>query len=180
MFYLGASVVAIVCNIGPAGVLLAQWRCPCLWPTRYGELLLIASQCMLQPGRYVHVEWSMHFGSYGHGMDNVTPICAKQRFRIPYEMKTNPEMKAYRGGCTDKNWSNTTTCPDWCNDSKHDVHLAILTCRLITLFPLKRVLKLTAFPTQHPPILLQMSSVAHIDYRFTVTKACRQDVRAVT
>ena len=106
---------------------------------------------MLRPGRYVHVEWSMHFGISGHGMDNVTPICAKQRFRIPYEMKTNPEMKAYRGGCTDKNWSNTTTCPDWCNDSKHDVHLAILTCRLVTLIPIKKSIKADSFPNSAQP-----------------------------
>ena len=39
-------------------------------------------------------------------------------------------MKAYRGGCTDKYWSNTTACPDWCNDGKHDAYSAILTCRL--------------------------------------------------
>ena len=30
VFNLGASVVAIVCNIGPAGVLLAQWIPPSL------------------------------------------------------------------------------------------------------------------------------------------------------
>ena len=34
-------------------------------------------------------------------------------------MYTDPEMKPYRGGCTDSNWSNAT-CSDWCNDGKQD------------------------------------------------------------
>ncbi len=118
VFYLGASIVEIVRNIGPAGVLLAQWIDAYLWPTRSGELLPIASQYMLHPGRYVHVEWSMYFGSSRPSMSNVLALCAKQRSRIPYETKTDSKMKAYRGGCTDKTWSNTTTCPHWCNDSK--------------------------------------------------------------
>ena len=48
--------------------------------------------------------------------------------RIPHGTKTDPKMQAYRGGCTDKNWSNTTTCPDWCNDREHDAYLAVLAC----------------------------------------------------
>lgn len=34
----------------------------------------------------------------------------------------------YRGGCTDKNWSNTTACPDWCNDHYPDNSANIYRC----------------------------------------------------
>ena len=83
---------------------------------------------MLRPGRYVHVKWSMHWWTGGHGMDNILPLCSKQRSRVSYGTKTDSKMEAYRGGCTDKTWSNVTACPQWCNDRKHDEYPAILAC----------------------------------------------------
>ena len=54
-------------------------------------------------------------------------------------MKTDSKIKPYRGGCTDKNWSNTTACPNWCNDGKHDAYPAILTCRPSRRFSQKNI-----------------------------------------
>lgn len=78
VFYFGASVVAIVRNISPAGVLLARWVYLYLWSSWTRELLLIATKCMLQKVGHVHVEWSVRFGSYWSGVYNVLPLCAKQ------------------------------------------------------------------------------------------------------
>ena len=60
-------------------------------------------------------------------MLDIPPLCAKQRSRIPFEMKTDSKMKPYRGACTDKNWSNTTTCPNLCNDGKYYAYSTIVT-----------------------------------------------------
>ena len=53
------------------------------------------------------------------------------------ETKADSKMKAYRGGCTDQYWSNTTACPDWCSNSKQDAYSAILTYRLSRRFSRK-------------------------------------------
>lgn len=54
--------------------------------------------------------------------------CARQPSKILCEMRTDSNMKAYRGGCTEQNWNNTNACPLWCNDSKHAAYSAIFTC----------------------------------------------------
>ena len=122
VYYFGASVVAIVRDIGPAGVLLAQWIFPCLRRSGTNELLLVATQCMLHPGRHVHVEWSMHCGRYWHSMYNGLPLLDKHRSILLLGDETESKMKAYRGGCTDRTWANTTACPSWCLEGKRHAY----------------------------------------------------------